>query len=213
MSSTIVLGVGQAGNQLATSFWSFMSHEQNARNDSMFHQCGQGSARSILIDSEPKVVQRAIKVLDGNAGVLPLRSDNIVYDVSGCGNNWAFGYTQTHSLLERSLDRFRSELECCDSYNGTLMLHSIAGGTGSGCGSHLIEEIRSLCPKNYITTVSIGPSIPPCCHALTQRHLRSFPLIACPSIPSQSRLNISSLSFSQVLKETPAVRTTIPSSL
>jgi hypothetical protein len=104
---------------------------------------------------------------------------------SGCGNNWAVGYCDMGPLVERAMDRLRAEMEVrgadpsatstilgegfclrtqrCDVYNGCVLLHSIAGGTGSGCGSALLEQLRDLSPKSYITTISIGPRNCPIC--------------------------------------------------
>lgn len=39
------------------------------------------------------------------------------------------------------------------------MVHSLAGGTGSGLGSRLLEEYRDTFGKSYLMTVSIWPSM------------------------------------------------------
>src|SRR5579859_148042 len=38
-----------------------------------------------------------------------------------------------------------------------MMLHSIAGGTGSGCGSFLLERLNDRFPKKLIQTYSVFP--------------------------------------------------------
>jgi len=38
-----------------------------------------------------------------------------------------------------------------------MMLHSIAGGTGSGLGSYLIERLNDRFPKKIIQTYSVFP--------------------------------------------------------
>ena len=55
---------------------------------------------------------------------------------SGSANNWAFGYN-THGRVVREpmLERVRREAERCDMLDGFLLLHSMAGGTGSGLGA------------------------------------------------------------------------------
>jgi tubulin gamma len=38
-----------------------------------------------------------------------------------------------------------------------MLLHSIAGGTGSGCGSFLLEQLNDKFPKKLIQTYSVFP--------------------------------------------------------
>ena len=38
-----------------------------------------------------------------------------------------------------------------------MLLHSIAGGTGSGMGSYLLEKLNDRFPKKLIQTYSIFP--------------------------------------------------------
>src|ERR1700754_1852697 len=44
-----------------------------------------------------------------------------------------------------------------DGYQGFMMLHSIAGGTGSGLGSFLLERLNDRFPKKLIQTYSVFP--------------------------------------------------------
>jgi tubulin gamma len=39
------------------------------------------------------------------------------------------------------------------------MLHSIAGGTGSGMGSYLLEKMNDRYPKKLIQTYSVFPNL------------------------------------------------------
>ncbi len=39
-----------------------------------------------------------------------------------------------------------------------MLLHSIAGGTGSGMGSFLLERLNDRYPKKLITTYSVFPN-------------------------------------------------------
>jgi len=38
-----------------------------------------------------------------------------------------------------------------------MLLHSIAGGTGSGCGSLFLERLNDIYPKKLIQTYSVFP--------------------------------------------------------
>jgi hypothetical protein len=43
------------------------------------------------------------------------------------------------------------------SYQGFMFLHSIAGGTGSGLGSYILERMNDRFPKKLIQTYSVFP--------------------------------------------------------
>jgi hypothetical protein len=57
------------------------------------------------------------------------------------------------------MEALRKEAELADYFLGTVMVHSLAGGTGSGLGSRLLEEYRDQFGKSYLMTVSIWPSM------------------------------------------------------
>ena len=40
-----------------------------------------------------------------------------------------------------------------------MMCHSVAGGTGSGLGSYLLERINDRYPKKLIQTYSVFPNM------------------------------------------------------
>jgi tubulin gamma len=49
------------------------------------------------------------------------------------------------------------EADGSDSLEGFMLLHSIAGGTGSGLGSFLLERLNDRFPKKLIQTYSVFP--------------------------------------------------------
>ena len=49
------------------------------------------------------------------------------------------------------------ETELADWFKGFMLLHSIAGGTGSGLGSCLLERMNDRYPKKLIQTYSVFP--------------------------------------------------------
>eukprot|EP00435_Cladocopium_sp_Y103_P000924 s373_g1.t1 len=79
---------------------------------------------------------------------------------SGRGGNFALGYTgelagrastldgSTEQLWAQAMQVMRMQAEGCHgAHLGTLMTYSLGGGTGSGLGSRLLEEVRDLYPK------------------------------------------------------------------
>ena len=68
----------------------------------------------------------------------------------GAGNNWARGYSLGDSVQESIMDMIDREADGSDSLEGFVLIHSIAGGTGSGLGSYLLEKLNDRFPKKLI---------------------------------------------------------------
>jgi hypothetical protein len=123
-----------------------------------------GFARAVLVDAEPKVVEA---VTAANPGLF--RPSNLVTGRSGRGNSWSLGYCglpetdeaevqagafrvstardqleRDRSVLCRALKAVHAETRRCDDgmVEAIVVLHSLAGGTGSGLGCALVENIR-----------------------------------------------------------------------
>ena len=136
-----------------------MRAECPVKDDTAYNRL-TGKARAILVDSEPKVIKQIL------ASKLE-KFEHTIFSENGRGNNWALGFSKDYkenhkkdevTLHERAIDALRKEAEKADFYLGTVLTHSLAGGTGSGLGSRLIQEFRDEFPKAYLMTVSIFPS-------------------------------------------------------
>lgn len=79
-------------------------------------------------------------------------------DGGGAGNNWASGFSQGESLQEEVFDIIDREADGSDSLEGFVLCHSIAGGTGSGMGSYIMERLSDRFPKKLIQTYSVFPN-------------------------------------------------------
>lgn len=112
--------------------------------------------RSVLVDLEPRVVNG---ILQGEYGRL-YNTENVFIsgDGGGAGNNWAFGYAQAERVAEEIMEMMDREADGSDSLEGFMLLHSIAGGTGSGLGSFLLEQIVDRYPKKIMNTYSVFPN-------------------------------------------------------
>lgn len=85
--------------------------------------------------------------------------DHFVTGSQGTGNNFAKGfYTEGAELMERVLEVVRKQTENCDLLQGFQILHSVGGGTGSGMGSLLINNLRCEYFDRIINTFTIFPS-------------------------------------------------------
>lgn len=76
----------------------------------------------------------------------------------GAGNNWASGFSQGEKVQEEVFDIIDREAEGSDSLEGFVLCHSIAGGTGSGMGSYVLERLSDRFPKKLIQTYSVFPN-------------------------------------------------------
>jgi tubulin gamma len=143
----------------ATSTTSPFSHGVDDRKDVFFYQSDDDHyvPRALLIDLEPRVVN---KLAHMGAYRKLFNPENLFVsqDGGGAGNNWASGYRQGEENYEQVLDMIDRESDNSDSLEGFVLAHSIAGGTGSGMGSYLLERLNDHFPKKLIQTYSVFPS-------------------------------------------------------
>ena len=168
----ITLQVGQCGNQIGMEFWRRLCHEHGIsrdgiledfavhggdRKDVFFYQAddSQYIPRALLIDLEPRVLSHV------QAELPRLFNQENIYqhpEGGGAGNNWANGYDIGGQVCEEIMDMIDREADGSESLEGFLMCHSIAGGTGSGMGSQLLERVNDHFPKKLIQTYSVFPN-------------------------------------------------------
>merc|ERR1712072_807248 len=67
------------------------------------------------------------------------------------------GYGNAEKVQDEIFDIIDREADGSDSLEGFVLIHSIAGGTGSGMGSYLLENINERYPKKLIQTYSVFP--------------------------------------------------------
>lgn len=128
------------------------------RKDVFFYQADDTRyvPRALLVDLEPRVVNA---IQSGERGRL-FNPENVYVSPhgGGAGNNWAAGYHHAERIQEDLLEMLDREAEGSDSLEGFMLLHSVAGGTGSGVGSFLLERLADRYPKRLVQTYSVFPS-------------------------------------------------------
>lgn len=169
----ITLQLGQCGNQIGFEFWKKLCAEHGInpegtlesfategtdRKDVFFYQADDEHyiPRAVLLDLEPRVIHTIM-----NSPYAKLYNPENVYlskDGGGAGNNWASGFSQGKKLQEEIFDIIDREADGSDSLEGFVLCHSIAGGTGSGMGSYLLEHLADRFPKKIIQTYSVFPN-------------------------------------------------------
>ncbi|XP_047429921.1 tubulin epsilon chain isoform X2 [Mugil cephalus] len=180
MTQSVVVQVGQCGNQVGCRFWdlalrehahvnkkglydealsSFFRNVESRRSDRgacvVSGRIQQLKARAVLVDMEEGVVN---EILQG-----PLRevfdSTQLLTDVSGSGNNWAAGHlTYGSTYREQIVDKLRKAAEHCDCLQCFFLIHSMGGGTGSGLGTRVLGLLEDEFPDVCRIVTSIYPS-------------------------------------------------------
>ncbi|EPX70450.1 gamma-tubulin [Schizosaccharomyces octosporus yFS286] len=169
----ITIQAGQCGNQIGSQFWQQLCLEHGIspdgtlenyatdgvdRKDVFFYQSDDNRyiPRALLIDLEPRVVSNILGDTYGNL----YNPENILVTKNGggAGNNWAHGYSYADRIFEDIMDMIDREADGSDSLEGFSLLHSIAGGTGSGLGSYLLERLNDRFPKKIVQTYSVFPN-------------------------------------------------------
>ncbi|PQM34903.1 tubulin gamma-1 chain [Prunus yedoensis var. nudiflora] len=146
----ITLQVGQCGNQIGMEFWKQLCLEHGIskegiledfatqggdRKDVFFYQADDQHyiPRALLIDLEPRIME-------------------VAQEIIGPVDNQGKGVEEA---INDMIDR---EADGSDSLEGFVLCHSIAGGTGSGMGSYLLETLNDRYSKKLVQTYSVFPN-------------------------------------------------------
>lgn len=137
---------------MSIPLWNHLRHPANEKQ--LFISLDQYH-HSIHVDSEHKVINTLPKQFQ-------IRDENIIVGKRGRGSNFALGYNglKTHGdehMLENCLEAIRKETERCDIFTGSIVCHSLSGGTGSGMGCRIIETLRDEHPCRNILSCAVLP--------------------------------------------------------
>lgn len=179
MINYVFIATGQCGNQLSFELLNSIYQHQNLiekssgdsivgaqeiedtlyyLNQSIFRKKkNQSIARIVSLDTEPKVIEDCLQRsrLETEWSYDPSR---VAYRHGGAGNNWALGYQMASGdFLELAMDCIRKEIELCDSPVHFVVCQSLAGGTGSGLGTHLSELLPEIFPNTFQSNIIISP--------------------------------------------------------
>lgn len=147
----------------------------NDRKDVFFYQADDQHyvPRALMLDLEPRVINS----IQNSEQRQLYNHENIFLSPQGggAGNNWASGYSQaenfqvqlkrariffslTPRIQEDILDMVDREAEGSDSLEGFVLCHSVAGGTGSGMGSFILEALNDRYGKQIVQSYSVFPN-------------------------------------------------------
>ena len=111
--------------------------------------------RSILIDLEPSVINKCTNEMP----MFNPRNIHLSEQGNGAANNWQYGYSYGLQYQEELINLIDRECDKCENLSTFQLMHSVAGGTGSGVGSLLLELLNDRYgSKKLINTFLIFPS-------------------------------------------------------
>ncbi|AMD20492.1 HDL252Cp [Eremothecium sinecaudum] len=171
----ITIQVGQCGNQVSKQFWSQLAKEHGIGADGkslhpsdpnvireddtnvFFRQNDHNryTPRALLFDLEPSAIA---DVRNCFPGFFNERNVWISKDELGAGNTWAIGYDYGQENQDEFLNMIDKEIDATGNFEGFQLIHSVAGGTGSGLGSNLLEALSDRYHKKIVNTYSVFPS-------------------------------------------------------
>ncbi|XP_006154671.1 tubulin delta chain isoform X2 [Tupaia chinensis] len=99
-------------------------------------------ARAVLVDMEPKVINQTLSKA-AQSGQWKYSQHANFCQKQGSGNNWAYGYSVHGPRHKESImNLIQKEVEKCDSLSGFFIIMSMAGGTGSGLGAFITQNLQ-----------------------------------------------------------------------
>ena len=218
----ITIQTGQCGNQIGMEFWKQIAEEHGIdadgivkefavngddRKDVFFYQSDDDHyiPRAVLVDLEDGVLKRI-----QNSKYKKLYNPENFFkgkEGGGAGNVWATGYSNGEKYrdeVEEILDR---EADGSDSLEGFMLTHSVNGGTGSGMGSYILEQLNDRYPKKLIQTFSCFPdpknydvNVTPYNTVLTLKRL----ILNCDSVVCLDRLALDNIASTRLHIEKPS---------
>ncbi|XP_003795643.1 tubulin delta chain isoform X1 [Otolemur garnettii] len=158
--SIVTVQLGQCGNQIGFEVFDTLfsdSHSSQGlcskrENEAYRASCkerffseeenGVPIARAVLVDMEPKVINQTLSKA-ARSGRWKYGQHAYFCQKQGSGNNWAYGYSVHGPKHKESiLDLIQKEVEKCDSLSGFFIIMSMAGGTGSGIGAFVTQNLQ-----------------------------------------------------------------------
>uniref|UniRef100_A0A4X2L234 Tubulin delta chain n=1 Tax=Vombatus ursinus TaxID=29139 RepID=A0A4X2L234_VOMUR len=173
--SVVTVQLGQCGNQIGYEVFDTICRDlhnsqgfcckrenevyQASCKEHFFNEerSGVPVARALLIDMEPKVISQTL-LKAARSGRWKYGQHSHFCQKQGSGNNWAYGYSVHGPKHEESImNLIQKEVEKYDSLRGFSTIMSMAGGTGSGLGAFLTQNLRDAYPNSFIINQIIWP--------------------------------------------------------
>jgi len=163
MKEIISLHLGQCGIRVGAELWRSLAEDHSVGWDGGVDREGPAQAmfreveplrvqpRALLIDLDPCTIDEIAATALG--ALFP--SDHLLSGHSSAGNLYPKGKSEGGELLQLATEAIRKELESCDAVDGYLLTMGLAGGTGSGFGNLLLEQLKEMDEKALLVALPV----------------------------------------------------------
>lgn len=86
---SLLIEIGQCGNQVGLQVLEYFGNSSNLYEDSYLRNSESNAFHSIHIDTEPKILK---PIIDNRKKYSYIDAKNVLYFQHGRGNNWSLGY-------------------------------------------------------------------------------------------------------------------------
>jgi len=170
----ITIHLGQAGCQIGNQVWELFCLEHGIQPDGMcpgdksigggedaFNtffgetESGKHVPRAVFADLEASVIDE-IKMGQYRQMFKP---SQLLQEQEDAANNFARGhYTKGKEVVSLVLEEIRKAADQCKGLQGFILFHAVGGGTGSGLGSLLLEQLSGDYGKKSKLGFTVYPS-------------------------------------------------------
>ena len=173
MKEILSIHLGQAGVQMGNSFWELLAAEHKiqpngqkiiddlwdemADDEPFFSETSLGKfvPRSIFLDLEPSVID---EVRTGAYSQF-FNPDYLISGKEDAANIFPRGRdTLGKKYIDQCMDKMRKIIENCNNLQGFFFFNSVGGGTGSGFGDALLQQMAQIYGKKLKFGFVIYPS-------------------------------------------------------
>lgn len=167
--SNVVLQVGGCGNRVGRAFFDLLARDAAAGDggpeDLLLanHRCfveqnGAIQANAVLLGTEKVVLNRRL----GSSGRLWRYGDARFVASPALGDNFAAAFDEhSEDDLCTIVEVIRQMIEGHERLGSILALLSLAGGTGTGLGSRVVQEFKDQYPRSTIICAAVWPFASP----------------------------------------------------
>ena len=158
----VTIHVGQCGVQIADTLWDRYTRDHNiidgmsdeVPSQLLFDELSSGryAPRAILVDTDPMTIENSMTGVCRNVFSLSnfRKGNNCAADLFTRGR-----YGVGRDSMKFLIPSLRRQAEACETVSGFHLIHSNAGGTGSGLASLISDELRDnfKSPTHHFTVM------------------------------------------------------------
>lgn len=175
VKEVVAIHIGQAGCQVGESTWELFCHEHCILPDGLRSEdvapedtddayqaffsetaSGQHVPRAVFVDTDPTTRD---EIFASEFGRL-YHPDCVLGYKQDCKFNFFEGRSMAKlfKIEEDVMDRIRMAVDLCSNLQGFFVFHAYGGGTGTGIGCEILQELRDQFDRKVIFQALIYPS-------------------------------------------------------